>query len=233
MSVVGLFYIVLLILTASCRIEHSKLEFTMTIKVRRDSHITAQMKANQPRPASRPPAQPLPPPPPASKGGSSKSGGMRSFLGFGSPKKNKGAAAQREASPAPVAAPPPPVPKETVTLQENLGRYLKPDGSLGRAFITFKDIAQHCDTRLMETTFPLIGQRLEAGNTSKALQIGEMVLQIFRLPPLPGIAPQQLPQSLEECHRGLTHTRWHKACYMEGTLTQLGGDCTVSGARNV
>ena len=203
---------------SSHRIEHSKLEFTLTIKVRRDPHIVAQFKANQPPAATRPPPQPLPPP--ASKG-HSKSGGMRSFLGLGSPKKSKTAA--RAASPAPVVPSAPPF-----TLKENLARYLKPDGSLGRAFISFKDIASHCDTRLMETSFPLIGQKLEVGSTAKALQIGEIVLQIFRLPPLPGIPPEQLPQSLEECHRGLTHTRWHKACYMQGTLTQMGGDCSVS-----
>ncbi len=201
------------------RIEHSKLEFTLTMKIRRDPHVVAQFKVNQPPTAARPPPQPLPPP--ASKGGSSKSGGMRSFLGLGSPKKSKNAV--RAASPAPPIIPPP----RPFTLQENLARYLKPDGALGRAFISFKDIARHCDTRLLETTFPLIGQKIEVGSTAKALQIGEVVLQIFRLPPLPGIPPEQLPQSLEECHRGLTHTRWHKACYMQGTLTQMGGDCSV------
>ncbi|KAI0349954.1 hypothetical protein OH77DRAFT_1464614 [Trametes cingulata] len=199
-------------------IEHSKLEFTLTIKVRRDPHIVAQFKANQPPPVTRPPPQPLPPP--ASKGGgSSKGGGMRSFLGLGSPKKPK--AVQRAPSPAP----PPPPPQ--FKLQENLARYLKPDGSLARAFISFKDVAAHCDTRLLETAFPLIGQRLEVGSSVKAMQIGEIVLQIFRLPPLPGIPPNQLPQSLEECHRGLSHVRWHKATYQQGTLTQSGGDCAT------
>lgn len=130
--------------------------------------------------------------------------------------------------PPPPAPQPRPAPAPVLRLQENLGRYLKPDGTLGRAFIAFKDIAAHCDTRLLETSFPLIGQRLEAGYAAKAQQVGEIVLQLFRLPPLPGITPEELPQSLEECHRGLTHTRWHKSCYMQGMLTQLGGDCTVS-----
>ncbi|KAI0665699.1 hypothetical protein C8Q78DRAFT_1157498 [Trametes maxima] len=212
------------LLSRECRIdqefeliEHSKLEFTLTIKVRRDPHIVAQFKANQPPPVARPPPQPLPPP--ASKGGSSSRGGMRSFLGFGSPKKPK--AIERAPSPAL----PPPQPR--FQLQENLARYLKPDGSLARAFISFKDVAAHCDTRLLETAFPLIGQRLEVGSTAKALQIGEIVLQIFRLPPLQGIPPNQLPQSLEECHRGLSHVRWHKATYQQGTLTQNGGDCAT------
>ncbi|KAI0325319.1 hypothetical protein GY45DRAFT_1261096 [Cubamyces sp. BRFM 1775] len=199
-------------------IEHSKLEFTLTIKVRRDPHIVAQFKANQPPPAARPPPQPLPPP--ASKGGgSSKSGGMRSFLGLGSPKKPKAVL------PAPPLAAPPPPPR--FELKENLARYLKPDGSLARAFISFKDVASHCDTRLLETAFPLIGQRLEVGSSAKAMEIGQIVLQLFRLPPLPGIPSDELPQSLEECHRGLSHVRWHKSTYHQGTLTQNGGDCST------
>ncbi|KAI8974021.1 hypothetical protein BD414DRAFT_498895 [Trametes punicea] len=193
----------------SCRIdqefeliEHSKLEFTLTIKVRRDPHIVAQFKANQPPPG----------------GGSSKGGGMRSFLGLGSPKKPK--AAQ---PPSPALLPPQP----RFELKENLARYLKPDGSLARAFISFKDVAPLCDSRLLETAFPLIGQRLETGSSAKAMQIGQILLQIFRLPPLPGIPPNQLPQSLEECHRGLSHVQWHKATYQQGTLTQSGGDCAT------
>lgn len=54
------------------------------------------------------------------------------------------------------------------------------------------------------------------------------MLQVFRLPPLPGLPPEELPQSLEECHRGLRHVNWHKMTYFEGTLTQNGGDCSVS-----
>lgn len=60
-----------------------------------------------------------------------------------------------------------------------------------------------------------------------AIQVGEIVVQLFRLPPLPGVPAQQLPQSLEEAHRGLRHVSWHKVTYFEGTLTQNGGDCAV------
>ena len=205
------------------RVEHSKLEFTLTIKVKKDPHIASQVKANQPPPVVRPPPQPLPPP--ASKGNHSK-GGMRSFLGLGSPKKPK--TAQRAASPAPTPPPPPPE-SSKFRMPENLARYLKPDGSLARTLVEFNKIAAHCDTRLLETAYPLVAQKNELPGTKPSqLTIGEIVLQVFRLPPLPGIPLDQLPQSLEECHRGLTHTRWHKSCYMQGTLTQLGGDCTVS-----
>lgn len=180
----------------------------MTLKVRRDPHIVQQFKSLAP--------PPLPPQPPAP----SHRGGMRSFFG-GSPKKPKHVRAITE-------------PIIQRVMEENLARYLKPDGTLARAFIAFKDIARHCDTKLFETSFPLIGQRLEqgegggAGGTMVPKQVGEIVLQVFRLPPLPGISQDDLPQSLDECHRGLRHINWHKVTYHEGVLTQLGGDCSVS-----
>lgn len=98
---------------------------------------------------------------------------------------------------------------------------------MGTAFISFKDVARRCDTRLFETSYPLIGYSADDKRASSGLQLGEVVLQIFRLPPLPGVKPDQLPQSLEECHRGLRHIAWHKVMYHEGTLTQSGGDCKV------
>lgn len=186
-------------------IEHSKLEFTLTLKIRRDAHIISQFKAIAPAP------HPLPPPVIAA----SSKGGMRSFFSH-SPKKSKDKIQQ-----------PPPQVQPAQPLPENLARYLKPDGTLARAFISFKDISSRCDTRLFETNYPLIGQKIEAGGKMTSLQIGELVLQLFRLPPLPGISQDQLPQSLEECHRGLRHLNWHKVTYFEGTLTQNGGDCMV------
>ncbi|PFH53853.1 hypothetical protein AMATHDRAFT_1075 [Amanita thiersii Skay4041] len=183
-------------------IEHIKLEFTLTLKVQRDSHIITQFKALVPPP---------PAPPPIVQ--TSSKGGMRSF--FSTPKKHP-----KEKT---TIHPPPPV----YRLPENLARYMKPDGMLARTFIAFKDIAPRCDTRIFETSYPLIGQRLEVGGKFSTQQVGELVLQIFRLPPLPGIAPDQLPQSLDECLRGLRHINWHKVTYFEGTLTQNGGDCNT------
>lgn len=183
------------------RIEHSKLEFTLTLKIRRDPHIISQFKALTPLPI---PQQTRP-----------HRTGVLSF--FSSPKRLK----EKAAALATQTAQP---------LTENFARYLKPDGTLARAFVTFKDIAARCDSRIFETTYPLIGQRVEAGNKYSTLQVGELVLQIFRLPPLPGLPVDQLPQSLDECHRGLRHTNWHKVIYYEGTLTQNGGDCNVSWA---
>ncbi|TCD62275.1 Bud site selection protein bud4 [Steccherinum ochraceum] len=196
-------------------IETNKLEITLTLKIRRDPHIVAQFKANAP-PAPVTPTISQPPPP------ESKGGGMRGFF-FGSPKKPS-----KIPAPAPRATPPP----APHRLHENLARYLLTNGSLARAFIQFKDVMGHCDSRLFETAFPLIGQKLEAGGSTRSMQVGELVLQIFRLPPVPGLAPEDLPQSLEECHRGLRNVNWHQMSYMEGTLTQSGGDCVTRRRRH-
>jgi hypothetical protein len=129
----------------------------------------------------------------------------------------------------PKPAPPPTRPETppTVTLPETFGRYLQNDGAFGCVFISFKEIASRCDTRLLETSFPVISQKSTVtGDTS--VTVGEMIIQVFRLPPLPGVPIDQLPQSLEESIRGLRHINWHKVTYHEGTLTQLGADCSVS-----
>lgn len=174
----------------------------------------AQLNANTPPPPrpTPPPEPAAPPPPPASKGG------MRSFF-KSSPKKQQRIALRP-------ATPQPPPPQPQWRLEENLGRYLKTDGTLARAFVSFKDVAHRCDTRLFEIALPLIGQHSELGGKISTLQVGELILELFRLPPLP-VPADQLPQSLEECHRGLRHVAWHKVTYFEGTLTQNGGDCTV------
>lgn len=184
-------------------IEHNKLEFTLTLKVRRDAHIAAQSQALVPPPAPR--VQPITSVP-------KSRGGMLSFFSS-SPKKQ------------PRATPTPPPPDPPYKLPDNLARYLKQDGTLARALISFKDVAARCDTRLFETSYPLIGQRIEASGGPTTMELGEIVLQMFRLPPLPGVLSNQLPQSLEDCHRGLRHVAWHKVTYFEGTLTQHGGDC--------
>ncbi|KAF7298095.1 PH domain-containing protein [Mycena chlorophos] len=201
-------------------IEHSKLEFTLTIKVRRDTHIVKQFKSLTPTPAPAP--APMPVPPPVVQQSSSKAS-KRSFWSS-SPKKSKDKAPPP--APVPRPAPAPAVAQGPLRLPENLARYLKPDGTLARSFIAFKDVAHRCDARLFESSYPLIGQRLEMGGKSSTLQVGELILQIFRLPPLASVTQDQLPQSLDECLRGLRHINWHKVTYFQGTLTQNGGDCS-------
>jgi serine/arginine repetitive matrix protein 2 len=69
-----------------------------------------------------------------------------------------------------------------------------------------------------------------SGNMTSAVkkQVCKITLQIFRLPPLPGLDQDQLPQSIDECLRGMRHHAWHDHEYHEGLLTQKGGDSNVS-----
>lgn len=142
---------------------------------------------------------------------------MRNF--FSSPKKTSKAAKKIvESTPIP-------------EVSDAFGKYLKKDLTIARSFVAFKDIAKRCDTKLFETSYPLIGQCAEGEGAERQLvtkTVGEIVVHIFRLPAIPGVPATELPQSLEECHRGLRHTHWHKVVYHEGILTQLGADCTVS-----
>ena len=164
-----------------------------------------------------------PPPPPIIQA-APKTSGMRSFFSSSPKKSSKEKIAVR---PQPPPQPSQPQPQAIHRPPENLARHLKPDGTLARAFISFKDIASRCDMRMFEISYPLIGQQLEMGGKFSTQECGEIILQMFRLPPLPGIPQEQLPQSLEECHRGLRHINWHKVTYFQGTLTQNGGDCRV------
>ncbi|KAG8933415.1 Bud site selection protein bud4 [Tulasnella sp. 418] len=215
-------------------IEHGKLEFTLTVKIQKDAHILAQLRSHaaptpppvqvrHPPPPPMPTELPLPPPPKAS-------GGL--FGLFGGSKKPKHRRAVTE--PQQIAQPPPPPPPPAAApkpkpVEVNLGRYLRPDGSLATAFINFSEIARRCDTKLFETSYPL--KALVSENRNRNLEeqpvLGEVILHIFRLPPIPGVKPEGLPQSLEECHSGLRHIAWHKVMYHEGVLTQQGGDCNV------
>ena len=142
---------------------------------------------------------------------------MRSL--FSSPKHRKQASIKEAARPESEVDP--------------FGRYMHKDLILGRAFIAFKDILHRCDTKLFETSYPLVGQMHDerllgtSGKATMTTPIGEIVLQVFRLPPIPGIPADELPQSLEDCHRGLRHVQWHKKVYCEGGLTQYGGGCLV------
>jgi hypothetical protein len=145
-------------------------------------------------------------------------GGMRSFFSSPAKKPSKPLVRERE----PVAQPA----SQPIETTDPFGKYLKKDLSVAKALVSFKDIFTHCDTKLFETSYPLVGQCSD-GKQFVTKAIGEIVLQIFRLPPIPGVSQDDLPQSLDDCLRGLRHVQWHKVIYHEGVLTQLGGDCTV------
>ncbi|KAG8810381.1 Bud site selection protein bud4 [Serendipita sp. 401] len=117
-------------------IEHEKLEFTLTIKIRKDVHI-AQILNPPPR-AFVPPVARVETP--------TKSRGVRSFFSSPSKKPSKQPVIREE--------PTPPLIQTT----DPFGRYLKKDLSIARALVSFKDIVDRCNAKLFETSYPLVGQ---------------------------------------------------------------------------
>lgn len=131
--------------------------------------------------------------------------------------------------------------------EDNICRFFaNGDSTIARTHIVFSPIAKQCDAQLLEIRYPMFGlKRSDAmqsilrkpaveglpappsGKAEKKL-LAKVTLQIFRLPPLPGLKPEQLPNSIDECLRGMRHHTWHEQEYLEGVLTQCGGDCTVS-----
>jgi hypothetical protein len=179
----------------------------LIIHIEPDQHILDQMKANVPPPRP-PPAKVISPPPPKS--------GMSRF--FGGQKKT----AKARSSIVVNEAPPPPY-----KVPENFARYLTSDYELGKAYIKFADIAKRCDTRLFEVTLDVVGHKFHPTAEAQSMKMGELTVQFYWLPGLPGIPHNQLPSSLDQCRRGIDSVAWHRETYYEGTLTQNGGDCTV------
>lgn len=187
-------------------VEHANFEFTLGLEIRRDPHIVRlQQQANA---QGGPPALLSD----AASTTSSKPSGFRGL--FHSPRKEK-------PRPMPAAA----LPRN----EENICRFFSSnDSTIGRSHIAFKPIAKNCDARLLEIRYPMYGVHQKDGKR----QICKITLQMFRLPPLPGLTSEQLPQSIDECIRGMRHHAWHQHEYHEGTLTQRGGDCKAPRRRH-
>ena len=100
------------------------------------------------------------------------------------PKSQSGISNFLNSSPKKVPRTTPPRPAVPVKLPDNLARYMKQDCTLARAFISFKDVAARCGTRLFELSYPFIGQP-SGGVTT--VELSEIDLQVFRLPTLPGV----------------------------------------------
>lgn len=232
-------------------VEHANFEFALGLEIRRDSHINKMIQANAN------PAQPAFRPGAGSRASvmmetasiqSSASRGLKSL--FSSPRKMSKAPKMVIPDSASDGAP--------SSAQDNLARYFTDgDSTVGRTHIAFKPIAKNCDARLLEIRYPMFGMHQAPAPASASMpvatsthrgarhsvqtlprpapppapvrkQVCKITLQIFRLPPLPGLTDEQLPQSIDECLRGMRHHAWHEHEYHQGVLTQRGGDCVVS-----
>ncbi|KAG8750586.1 Bud site selection protein bud4 [Ceratobasidium sp. 423] len=183
-------------------IERGKLAFSLPIKIRKDSHIVNQIRNS---------CQPL----------HFDQAVLQSAHQY----------SQETAQPSPTAT--------TYTRHGGPPRLVYESRWFRRpCYINFKDIVERWDTRLFETSYALIGEWSEdsvcgggAGAPSAVMSthtsqrpIGVLVLHIFELPPLPGVPPETLPQSLDGYHWGLSAAACHTKIYYQGSVTQNGGD---------
>lgn len=228
-------------------VEHANFEFALGVEIRRDAHINKLIQAN---------ANPAPRPTVGSRASvmnetasiQSSTRGLKSL--FSSP---------RKMSKAPKSLMPEP-PRESVAQEDNIARYFTDgDSTVGRTHIAFKPIAKNCDARLLEIRYPMFGMYQAPATASASVpvvttqrgtrhsvqalpkpqaapapvrkQVCKITLQVFRLPPLPGLTDDQLPQSIDECLRGMRHHAWHEHEYHQGIMTQNGGDCVAPRRR--
>lgn len=196
--------------------------------IRRDPHILKALheKSNPPATTSATHAT-----------SSIKSTGIRSL--FGSPRKARPGKERdtRSTTPLPLA------PTSAGAQVDSIARYLATPGSstIAKTHVAFKPIAKNCDAKVLEIRYPMFAMfkgepdRPEPGqtpsapsNTTARKQVAKITLQMFRLPALPGLKPEEMPSCIDECLRGVRHHAWHECEYHEGILTQEGGDCPVS-----
>lgn len=231
------------------RVESANFEFSLSLDVRKDPHILKALHEKTGAVTQRPTSLL---PPSGRETPSSPHRGIRAL--FGSPRKPRpksemvvqngsflsGSTNSRAGTPLP--APAPAVPKETIA------RYLVDDKSptIGKTHIAFAPIAKNCQAKVLEMRYPVFamfksGDQAVAGRArgsshqpgqvvaeeTQRPMIGKITLQIFRLPPLPGLKPEEMPQCIDEALRGMRHHAWHEHEYHEGILTQDGGDCSV------
>lgn len=213
-----------------CSLGLENLEFSLSIKIRKDPHVVARQRNLVPKPL---PASLAPPPPSSPSSPFKKESGFRKLLS--SPRKPKPA-------PAPTTVPQlRPVEREREPLKDDLVRYLATDGTLATVKVVFKTIAAKCNGQILTLGLPLSGRwneeslALASRDSSEVATVGKrqrvigrMELQLIMVPSLPGLSLEQMPQSLDEAVTGLRHVHWHKMDYFSGVLTQLGGDCSVS-----
>lgn len=199
--------------------------------VRRDPHIIRALQdQNQLDIQSRIPS--LSNGKPTQSGGGS---GIRNL--FSSPRKPKCTQPQSRST-----TPLPPPPAQLQAQPDSIARYLATPHSstIAKTHVAFKPIAKQCEAKVLEIRYPMFamfkgepdrpreGARGAVPPNTPRKQVAKVTLQVFRLPPLPGIKPDELPQCIDECLRGMRHHAWHECEYHEGNLTQEGGDCSVS-----
>ncbi|UZJ56068.1 hypothetical protein CBS101457_005388 [Exobasidium rhododendri] len=201
-------------------IQHRNLEFSLTLVVQRDSHLHEKARTEISTATT------------AKKITPSFSRGMGKL--FSSPKKKSAfSASSTNASMATVGG-------QAQAMVEPMISYINKEGAFGRCDVVFDKIAQQCLARCLIVDLPVHGVNEPAPSLSSSLHNnasmdftrnlgkvrGTLRLKLFYLPPMPSVPKDLMPQNLGDCIRGMEAAKWHNGeAWMEGTLTQLGGDC--------
>lgn len=210
------------------RVETSSFEFSLSLDIRTDPHIISLIHAKR-NVTPAPVAPPSLHPPGHVKTGS----GLRGL--FSSPRKPRRPESIISRAATPVSAPTQSIadyfPKDATAPGGSGVTNSQPGGKIksitvAKTHVAFKPIAKQCDSKLLEIRYPLFGMAKTSQGQRKPL--GKITLQIFRLPPLPGLQQAQLPACIDDALRGIRHHAWWEHEYHEGVLTQSGGDCAVS-----
>ena len=212
--------------SANISVEHPNFEFSLSLDVRRDPHVLKLIHdRSNPAPSL------------VSHSSKSSASGFRGL--FGSPrkhKKNNDDRSSRSGTPQPQPAP---------AGADSLAKYFATPNSstVAKTHVVFKPIAKNCDAKVLEIRYPMFAMfkgeadRPANGHSASSVQPGQrkqvakITLQIFRLPPLPGLTLEDLPTCIDDAVRGIRHHAWHECEYHEGVLTQEGGDCSVPRRR--
>jgi serine/arginine repetitive matrix protein 2 len=231
------------------RVEHPNFEFSLSLDIRCDPHILKAIhEKRNPGAAPQAPARLAPPPPTASTKAPS---GFKAL--FASPRKPKRPESVIGRPTTPAAAAPR---SRAITIADffsatdinGTSSQGKADSTgpktksypIAKTHVAFKPIAKQCEAKVLEIRYPMFAMfRGEAGADASQLpapgssgetrkQVAKITLQVFRLPPLPGLEHSQLPECIDDALRGIRHHAWWECEYHEGVLTQSGGDCAVS-----
>ncbi|KAK0548448.1 Bud site selection protein bud4 [Tilletia horrida] len=203
-------------------IQHKNLEFSFTLVAVRDPHLVEPTRA---------------PPAPVSPKKQKSSPGLAKGVSrlFGSPKKQ---ASKIMADSSPLGSP------QAIQQVEPMLAYMNREGAFGRTRILFEELQDRCVGTCATFDCAVMGVAEPVGSISAASRLaslssvsaafeqnlnkvrGKLRLKIFYLPPIPNIPRNLLPDSLDECIMGMKAVISQKThVWMEGTLTQNGGDC--------
>ena len=195
-------------------IQHKNLEFSLTLVVQRDAHLQDPSLQTSPQ--------------------TPKKEKLMNRL-FSSPK--KGSSRRDGSDDGPIGGGP---------RVEPLLSFMNREGALGRTSVVFEKVANQCLGRSAVIDLPVMGVSDPAPSLSSAHSSnqarrhdfarnvgkprGVLRLKLFYLPPMPAVPRNAFPENLAECVRGMQAAQMcNDDIKLEGTLTQMGGDCAVRG----